>query len=311
MVKTLLKAAGGFGIVTAPSAVLAFLPSTEWVGKEQARLFTILAGAWFVGSLLVLGFIVVWDRRRKASPPGTLIPPPGPASQPVLEHPLNDFIDAREDGRKLRGRLAGPWDEALRQDAQTFFNRCRALGRKWPEHRVALDRALDRPLAAPLRPDASTPTNAEILDALQVSTFNRIQAVLVALDRIISPPTPISDAEFVRQCNQYVFIGGQVTRRVRQTALDAPESEWSDLLRRVREYVNEVYGFFHQHRPKYWLHMAEFSSDPAEPRHVELRIEEGHLLPTLAELHPGGYADMLCGQIDRAVRTLREAVDES
>ena len=129
------------------------------------------------------------------------------------------------------------------------------------------------------------------------------------LDHSTSPPAPMSDAEFVRRCNQYIFIGKQITHRVRGVALDAPGTEWSDLFERVRKYLNEVYRFFNEHRPKYWLRMAEYSDGPTTTRHVEIRIDE--MIPKLTELHPGGYAEALCNQIDRAMRTLREAVDES
>jgi hypothetical protein len=197
----------------------------------------------------------------------------------------------------------------MRRDAQVFIARCRALARKWPEHRVAIDRAIVSPLPTPLKPNADAPMNHEIVDALQTSTIDRLQLILLALDHIISPPTPISDAEFVRRCNQYIVIGGQITRRVKGMALDAAAAERSDLTRRVQDYLSEVYLFFNEHRPKYWLRMVEVSSEPPVTRHVELRLDD--MVPRLAELHPGGYAEMLSEQIDRAVRTLREAVNAS
>jgi hypothetical protein len=215
-----------------------------------------------------------------------------PIGEPTIrDHPLNDLIDARNDGRKLRGRLTRPWDEELRQEAQAFTNRCRALGRKWPEHREAIDRAIDRPLPTPLKPNATAPTSTEIMEALQTSTIDRLQAILVALDHLISPPSPITEGEFVRRCNQYIVIGGQITARIRGTALDATEAERLDLGERVHGYLSEVLLFLNERRPKYWLRLAEVLNEPA--REVL------------------GYADALCERIDRVVRTLRVAVDES
>lgn len=224
-------------------------------------------------------------------------------------HRLNDFIDARNDGRKLRGQLVmRPWDEAFRQDAQAFTNRCRALGRKWPEHREAIDRAIDKPLPTPLQLGTTPATNEEMVEALRSTTMARLQTILDALDRIIKPPTPISDAEFVHGCTTYIAIGEQKTVRIRQQPLETTDAEWDKLDEDVHAYLSEVLGFLYQ-RPKYWQRLSDSLK---EPTHEELiPIQTADTDGKVTGTYIWGHGDALRERIGRVVQTLRAVVDES
>jgi membrane protein implicated in regulation of membrane protease activity len=63
MPRAIIRPVVAFGLVMAPTGILAFLPSTGWISRDQARLATVAAAIWFIVSLMVV--VVLWRRDRR------------------------------------------------------------------------------------------------------------------------------------------------------------------------------------------------------------------------------------------------------
>jgi hypothetical protein len=291
-----------------------------FVGLGLAAVGLVNPGAspvWFGLAFVCLVAMCVRELRARQNRVSVVLPdqavPRGQADPDVPAagseaHPLNDFIDARNDGRKLRGQLTRPWDETSQRDFQTLVNRCRGLGRKWPEHRDAIDRAIDRALPTPVQQTAAPVANEEMMDARRASAIGRVQTILEALDRIIKGP--IDNAEFVRGCTTYIAIGEQKSVRVRAQPLETTDAEWATLDEDVHAYLNEVLLFLNEHRPKYWQRLSDRLSELTQEK-VTTPIRAVDANGNGTGTFTWGHGIALGERIDRVVQTLRVVVDES
>lgn len=205
----MVRPALGFGIVMAPTALLAFLPATGWLTQDQARVASIGSLIWFV--LSVVGVGLFWQRDRV--PRLTVVVPrawlPDPSDLASITMTNADLDDAHR--RALTHAI-----ERMAPDARLVFS--------YLEFDSALRLGYHEPSPF-VRFWAESDAAEKVADVQAHETFVLGEAHRRGTDRVGSQPTaPWRDDPSWRAL---VIQGGYRSRPFRGAArLDFRSGEW-------------------------------------------------------------------------------------